>query len=91
VLTLVWRERARRDVTAAIEYIAAHNTAAADHMESVINAFAERLTEHPYMCRSGRIPGTREGVVHPNYILVYRITADAIEIVRVIHAHQQFP
>jgi toxin ParE1/3/4 len=91
VLTLVWRERARRDVKAAIEYIAKHNAAAAESMQSAIEAFAERLPEHPYMFRSDRIPGTREAVVHPNYILVYRVTAEAVEVVRVIHTRQQYP
>lgn len=43
------------------------------------------------MCRSGRVPGTREAVVHPNYILIYRVTADAVEIVRLVHARQQYP
>lgn len=34
---------------------------------------------------------TREAVVHPNYILVYRVTADAVEIVSVVHARQEYP
>ena len=91
MLTLIWRERARRDVKAAIEYIAEHNAAAAERMQSAIEAFAEELPDHPYMCRSGRIPGTREAVVHPNYILIYRVTMDAVEILRLVHSRQKYP
>jgi plasmid stabilization system protein ParE len=43
------------------------------------------------MYRAGRVPGTRETVVHPNYILVYRVTAEAVEIVNVLHTRQQYP
>jgi toxin ParE1/3/4 len=43
------------------------------------------------MYRSGRVPGTREAVVHPNYILVYHVTADAVEIISLVHARQEYP
>ena len=91
MLNLVWRESARRDVKATFEYIAEHNSAAADRMLSAIEAFAERLPEHPYMCRPGRVPGTREAVVHPNYMLVYRVTTESVEIVNLLHTRQQYP
>jgi toxin ParE1/3/4 len=47
--------------------------------------------DHPFLYRPGRVAGTREAVVHPNYILVYRVTAEAVEIVSVVHARQQYP
>jgi plasmid stabilization system protein ParE len=43
------------------------------------------------MYRKGRVPGTREAVVHPNYILIYLVGAEAIEIVNVVHARRQYP
>ena len=43
------------------------------------------------MYRSGRVPGTREAVAHPNYILIYKVGADAVEIVNVIHSRRQYP
>ena len=30
-------------------------------------------------------------VVHPNYVVIYRISADAIEIVSVAHAKRRYP
>ena len=43
------------------------------------------------MHRPGRIAGTREAIVHPNYLLIYNIERDAIVITAVLHARQQYP
>ncbi|MHB1737256.1 MAG: type II toxin-antitoxin system RelE/ParE family toxin [Acidithiobacillus sp.] len=37
------------------------------------------------------MPGLREIVAHPNYIVLYRVTATCIEIVNVVHARREFP
>lgn len=54
-------------------------------------ACTERIVNHPYLYRSGRLPNTREAVVHPNYILVYRIGTETIQIVSVLHSRKQYP
>lgn len=90
-LPLVWRAEARSDLAAIIRYIAVHNPTAARRMRVVIEAAVLPLAEHPFLFRSGRVPGTREIVAHPNYIIVYRVAADRIEIVNVLHARQQYP
>lgn len=43
------------------------------------------------MYRVGRREGTREAVLHPNYVLVYRVGADTVEIVSVMHTRRQYP
>lgn len=40
-------------------------------MQALFLASAESLRHYPLACREGRRHGTRELVVHPNYILVY--------------------
>ncbi|WP_210160690.1 type II toxin-antitoxin system RelE/ParE family toxin [Bartonella vinsonii] len=35
--------------------------------------------------------GLREIIAHPNYLILYRVTARKIEIVTVAHAHREFP
>lgn len=45
----------------------------------------------PYLFRLGRVTGTREHVVHPNYIVVYQVGHDAIDMLRVLHSRQQYP
>ena len=41
--------------------------------------------------RVNRIPGLREIVAHPNYIVLYRVAADRIKVVNVVHVCRQFP
>jgi toxin ParE1/3/4 len=60
--------------------IAERDRAAADRLIEAIEACAERLPKHPHMYRPGRISGTREAVVHPNYILIYRVTAESVNV-----------
>lgn len=60
-------------------------------LRHAVTQCAERLPRHPFMYRRGRDPGTREAVITPNYILVYRVTAEAVEIVNVLHTRQQYP
>ncbi len=49
------------------------------------------LAEHPYLSPAGRVSGTRELVVHPNYLIVYRVAASRVEIVVVVHTRREYP
>lgn len=91
MMTLVWRESARQELRQIFSYIADRDLAAAERLGAAIEACAERLPEHPFLYRPGRAPGTREAVVHPNYILIYRVGTGAVEIVSLVHARQQYP
>lgn len=91
MLILVWRESARDDLRQIISYIAERDLAAAERLASAIEACAERLPEHPFMYRPGRVAGTREAVAHPNYILVYRVMIEVVEVLAVVHSRQRYP
>lgn len=91
MLTLVWRASALDDLETIISYIADRNPAAAERLQSAIEACAEGLPDHPFLYRPGRVAGTREAIVHPNYILIYGVEADRIEIIAVVHSRQQYP
>jgi toxin ParE1/3/4 len=91
MLNLIWRETARQDVRDIVTFIAEQNVHAALDLKARIEAAAERLIHHPYMFRTGRMPGTREALVHPNYVLVYCVGADAVEVVGVFHSRRQYP
>lgn len=52
---------------------------------------AENLPRMPFLFRPGRIAGTREHVVHPNYILVYQVGTDTVDVLRILHSLQQYP
>lgn len=90
-MRLVWTRLARLDRKHIREYIAADNPAAALTLDERISVRAARLPDHPEMGRKGRIEGTRELVVHPNYILVYDQTGDLVRILRVLHAARRWP
>lgn len=60
MLPLIWDEGALDDLEAIIDFIEMHNPAAAERLGNAIRDAAERLPTHPYMYRTGRVPGTRE-------------------------------
>jgi len=91
MLPIRWRASALDDLDAIIAYIAHYNPTAAVALYERIDSSILPLCEHPYLFRLGRVPGTREIVVHPNYIVVYRVLVDCIEIISVMHAAREYP
>ncbi len=91
MLPIVCRATARDDLLQIIRYIANEDPKAARQLKERLESVVLPLAEHPYLYRFGRVPGTRELIAHPNYILVYRVAADAVEVVNVLHARQQYP
>lgn len=87
----IWKPAALADRRGIIEYIAQDNPLAAIELGDLLIAQAEQLDQHPTSGRIGRVKGTRELVVHPNYILVYRIVDKMAEVLRVKHAAQRWP
>jgi toxin ParE1/3/4 len=88
---LEWRQAAREDLLAIIDYISDDNPAAAQALKDEIEGKVSRLLEHPKLYRSGRIPDTREMVVHRNYVVIYTEDKTTISILRVLHGAQQWP
>ena len=92
MLPVVWRASARDDLREIVAYLARENPIAARRMKDLLAAAITPVAEHPYLFRaSERIPGLREVVAHPNYIVLYKVASDRIEVVNVVHARQQFP
>lgn len=88
---LVWRARALDDLETIITYVAGRDVAAARRLHETIESAAELLALRPLAFRAGRVAGTREMVVQPNYVLIYRTLTDRTEIVALVHARQQYP
>ena len=75
-----------------LDYIAERNEPAATHLHERIAHALEQAAEHPYLYKaSERIAGMREIVVHPNYVVLYQVTATCIEVVTVSHTRREFP
>lgn len=89
--TLEWREAARADLLAIVDYISDNNPDAAQRLKDEIESKVARLAEHPKRFRVGRVSGTREMVVRPNYVVIYAEDARAVTVLRVLHVAQQWP
>jgi len=85
-----WRPEARAELRAILNYILERNVVAASDLNQAIEVATSALPQHPYLYRLGRMSGTREIIVHPNYLVVYRVTHQ-IEILAVLHARQEYP
>ena len=89
-MKLYWTLEAIADRDAIFDYIETDNPAAALALDELFSEKAERLADHPKLGRPGRVDGTRELVVHENYILVYDIAGDLVRILRVLHAARRW-
>ena len=72
--------------------IADGNPGAAPSLWERLDSSVLQLSAPPYIYRPRqRVPGTREMVAHPNYLVVYQVKTEVIDILRVLHVRQQYP
>jgi toxin ParE1/3/4 len=88
---VIWTHEALQDRADIWDYIAADNPTAAVGLDALFSDAASTLTEHPKMGKPGRIPGTRELVVHESYRLVYEIQGETVWLLVLIHTARQWP
>jgi addiction module RelE/StbE family toxin len=90
---VVWTPEALQDRIDIWDYIATDNPPAAVRMDTLFSESASRLTEQPKLGRPGKVPGTRELVVHEHYRLVYEIASDSdtVWILTLIHTARLWP
>jgi len=85
-MLIKWTKKALASVDEIADFIAKDNPTRATSFMLKLQAAVTQLQAHPGMGRAGRIPGTRELVLHKNYIAIYRVRGDAVEILRLHHA-----
>ena len=91
-MKVIWGHRAKRDLFELIAYIADDNAQAADRVAARTLKSAEVLSRFPRSGRAGRVSGTRERVVRrTQYVLVYKVSAARVRILRVYHGAQKWP
>ena len=87
-----WLPEAERNFGAQLDWIAQQNPWAALDIGEAVLAAVGRLADHPAMGRPGRVAGTRGlVVVRTPYIVVYRIEASVVVVLRVLHGAQCWP
>ena len=88
-----WRPMARQDLRGIVRYIGKDNPTRAVGFGREISGRTAPLARYPDIGRPGRLEGTRELIVHPNYIVFYRVLHETrtVQILRVKHAAQRWP
>ena len=88
-----WLKRTSIDLEEAFDWLAERDMRAAWQMLDRARKRGDiDLRDNPEIGPSGRVDGTRELVITgTNYILIYRIRAGEIQILRVLHGAQQWP
>lgn len=87
----IWKRHAVADRRHIAKHIAQGNPAAAVELVDALLAKAGLLDANPKLGRIGRMKGTRKAVAHPNYVLVYEVSADTVTVLRVLHTSQAWP
>lgn len=90
-MIVVWAKEAENDLEAIVSYIAEDDVDAAIRMDVLFRSKAKELAQYPSLGHEGRISGTRELLAHRNYLLIYRIQGDTVEIVALVHTAQHYP
>lgn len=90
-MNLEWKQEAFDDRERIVDFIALDNPQAAFDLDELFEKQADTLKDQPKLFKPGRIKGTREAVVHPNYVLVYEVTGDTVTVLRVLHTSQAWP
>jgi toxin ParE1/3/4 len=81
---------ARADLADIDAYIRRDSPEAAQRVTESLRARIELLGAFPNLGRPGKMPGTRELVISwLPYIVVYRLHAGSVEILRIMHTSQQ--
>lgn len=91
MLPTIWSAAAISDAGQIVDDIASQTPTAAQNVRNRLSEVAEGLGRAPYAYRIGRVPGTREAVVLPSYVPVYRVELQAIRIVQVLHTARRYP
>jgi toxin ParE1/3/4 len=91
-MKVAWSKRAVADLGRIRHYILIYNPKAAAATADRIEAATRRLQRFPNSGRASEIAGIREIIV-PGvpYVVVYRVTAEALEILRVFHTSRDWP
>ncbi|MCL5521082.1 type II toxin-antitoxin system RelE/ParE family toxin [Citrobacter cronae] len=91
-MEIKWLRKAIANLEAEFRYIAEDDPQAAERFVNEVWRLTQLLKEQPAMGREGRVPETRELILHNYpYIIPYRVRNKKIQILRVFHTHQKNP
>lgn len=87
-MRLVWTATAIRQLDGVGEYVSRDDPKAATRLLKSMRKSAELLKRNPFLGRRTEFEDVRELVVHPNYLLSYRVASEVVQILQVWHVAQ---
>jgi addiction module RelE/StbE family toxin len=91
-MRLVWSRFALADRDAIFDYVQVDSPRAAVALDDLISLHVGRLAQFPESGRIGHVDGTRELIIDQTpYLAAYRITGDAVLVLRILHGAQRWP
>lgn len=91
-MEIKWLRKAIANLEAEFRYIAEDDPQAAERFVNEVWRLTQLLKEQPAMGREGRVPETRELILHNYpYIIPYRVRNNTIQVLRVFHTHRKLP
>lgn len=88
-MAIKWTKAALRSVDEIASFIAQDSPVRATSFVAHLKASIDRLQNFPGMGRAGRVPGTRELVLHKHYIAIYRVKGGDVEVLRIHHVARE--
>lgn len=86
-----WTKRALAALVAITAHIERDSPMRAKTFVQEIRHKTEMLANFPAIGRPGRVSGTRELVVHENYIVPYRVRGEHVDVITVQHVAKRWP
>jgi len=87
-----WIRLALNDLDEVGEFISRDNPRAAVQVLKRIWDYIQLLADQPHAGRAGRVPGTRELVIHGTpFIIPYRVVENTIQILRILYGKRKWP
>ena len=88
---VIRRKTYRDDLLSIADYTAQESPGAAARLRLHIDDQVAELADPNFPRRPGRIAGTKELVVHKNYIVIIVEDDDTVTALNVVHVRRQFP
>ena len=89
-LKLRWSKRALGRLDTITAYIAKDNPTRAESFAKELRKKVAILKSHQ-LGTAWQVFGTKQYVLHPNYIAIYRVVRDEVQILTILHAAQERP
>lgn len=86
-----WKKQAINDLIKIGRFIAKDSPANAEKMTSLIEEKLQPLTAYPHIGRPGHKRGTYELVAHEHYLIIYRVSATDVDVLRIKHTARLWP